>query len=250
MAPSVRRIVPRLLRRSRHLGHPALARRHATRPRSSRSAPTWPGGGARRRSTPRRAPPARSKCVVDDLREEFVRDFVFPMFRAGAIYEGQLPARHVDRAAADRQAPGRDRARGGRRRRRPRRHRQGQRPGALRAHVRRAGARADRHRAVARMGLQGTRRPDRLRRARSAFPITVTAREALLERPQPAARELRGRHPRGPVARAVRRHVPAHGGARGRRPTAPRTIEIELEAGVPVAVERRAPVAGGAARRA
>ncbi len=29
------------------------------------------------------------KCVVDDLREEFVRDFVFPMFRAGALYEGQ-----------------------------------------------------------------------------------------------------------------------------------------------------------------
>ena len=27
--------------------------------------------------------------MVDDLREEFVRDFVFPMFRAGAIYEGQ-----------------------------------------------------------------------------------------------------------------------------------------------------------------
>src|SRR5499427_5320807 len=30
-----------------------------------------------------------TKTVVDDLREEFVRDFVFPMFRAGAIYEGQ-----------------------------------------------------------------------------------------------------------------------------------------------------------------
>jgi argininosuccinate synthase len=30
-----------------------------------------------------------TKCVVDDLREEFVRDFVFPMFRAAAIYEGQ-----------------------------------------------------------------------------------------------------------------------------------------------------------------
>ncbi|HWP67248.1 MAG TPA: argininosuccinate synthase [Candidatus Limnocylindria bacterium] len=27
------------------------------------------------------------KCVVEDLREEFVRDFVFPMLRAGAIYE-------------------------------------------------------------------------------------------------------------------------------------------------------------------
>jgi argininosuccinate synthase len=28
-------------------------------------------------------------CEIDDLREEFVRDYVFPMFRAGAIYEGQ-----------------------------------------------------------------------------------------------------------------------------------------------------------------
>src|SRR6267143_3102075 len=30
-----------------------------------------------------------SKCVVDDLQEEFSRDFIFPMFQAGAIYEGQ-----------------------------------------------------------------------------------------------------------------------------------------------------------------
>src|SRR5499433_858665 len=30
-----------------------------------------------------------TKCIVEDLREEFVRDFVFPMFRAGAFYEGQ-----------------------------------------------------------------------------------------------------------------------------------------------------------------
>ncbi len=41
--------------------------------------------------------PARKKAemlgikeiFVDDLREEFVRDFVFPMFRANAVYEGQ-----------------------------------------------------------------------------------------------------------------------------------------------------------------
>src|SRR5215510_476548 len=26
---------------------------------------------------------------IEDLREEFVRDFVFPMFRANALYEGQ-----------------------------------------------------------------------------------------------------------------------------------------------------------------
>jgi argininosuccinate synthase len=41
--------------------------------------------------------PARTKAkaagvaqiYIDDLREEFVRDFVFPMFRANAIYEGE-----------------------------------------------------------------------------------------------------------------------------------------------------------------
>jgi argininosuccinate synthase len=30
-----------------------------------------------------------TKCIVDDLREEFARDFIFPMMQAGAIYEGQ-----------------------------------------------------------------------------------------------------------------------------------------------------------------
>ncbi|HTT08211.1 MAG TPA: argininosuccinate synthase, partial [Gammaproteobacteria bacterium] len=29
------------------------------------------------------------KIYIDDLKEEFVRDFVFPMFRANAIYEGE-----------------------------------------------------------------------------------------------------------------------------------------------------------------
>ena len=30
-----------------------------------------------------------SKCYVEDLKEEFVRDFVFPMFRANTLYEGR-----------------------------------------------------------------------------------------------------------------------------------------------------------------
>ena len=30
-----------------------------------------------------------SKCIIEDLRDEFARDFIFPMFQAGAIYEGQ-----------------------------------------------------------------------------------------------------------------------------------------------------------------
>ena len=29
-----------------------------------------------------------SEIFIEDLREEFVRDFVFPMFRANALYEG------------------------------------------------------------------------------------------------------------------------------------------------------------------
>ena len=41
--------------------------------------------------------PARAKAkkmgvkeiFIDDLKEEFVRDFVFPMFRANALYEGE-----------------------------------------------------------------------------------------------------------------------------------------------------------------
>jgi len=41
--------------------------------------------------------PARTKAeqlgvkeiYIDDLREEFVRDFVFPMFRSNAVYEGE-----------------------------------------------------------------------------------------------------------------------------------------------------------------
>ena len=30
-----------------------------------------------------------TKCIIEDLREEFASDFIFPMFQAGAIYEGQ-----------------------------------------------------------------------------------------------------------------------------------------------------------------
>src|SRR5712675_2014506 len=30
-----------------------------------------------------------SKIHIDDLQEEFARDFIFPMIQAGAIYEGQ-----------------------------------------------------------------------------------------------------------------------------------------------------------------
>ena len=93
--------------------------------------------------------PARAKArmlgvrevFVEDLREEFVRDFVFPLFRANALYEGAYPARHLHRAPADRQAPDRDRGGHRRGRRRPWRDGQGQRPGPVRARLLRAQSR-------------------------------------------------------------------------------------------------------------
>src|SRR5205085_12573872 len=52
--------------------------------------------------------PARQKALllgikpenifVEDVREEFVRDYVFPVFRANAVYEGQyLPGTSIAR---------------------------------------------------------------------------------------------------------------------------------------------------------
>ena len=104
--------------------------------------------------------PARKKAellgikeiFVEDLREEFVRDFVFPMFRANALYEGVyllgtsiarplIAKRQIEIAkltGADAVAPWR--------------HRQGQRPGALRADLLCAQPRHQGDRALARMG--------------------------------------------------------------------------------------------------
>ena len=94
--------------------------------------------------------PARAKALqfgikpenifIDDLREEFVRDFVFPMFRANTIYEGEyllgtsiarplIAKRQIEIAratGADAVSHGGDR--------------QGQRPGPLRARLLRTDA--------------------------------------------------------------------------------------------------------------
>ncbi len=90
-----------------------------------------------------------SKLYIVDLREEFARDFVFPMLRANAVYEGYyllgtsiarpvIAKKLVEIArkeGADAVAPWR--------------HRQGQRPGALRVDLRAARAGSEDHRAVA-----------------------------------------------------------------------------------------------------
>ncbi len=59
--------------------------------KSSLSSPIWGrrgASGSSRQGARHRAVKAR----VEDLREEFVRDFVFPAFRANSVYEGPIPA--------------------------------------------------------------------------------------------------------------------------------------------------------------
>ena len=144
-----------------------------------------------------------AQIFVDDLREEFVGDFVFPMFRANALYEGAyLLGTSIARPLiAKRQI---EIARDGRRRRgRPRRHRQGQRPGPLRARLLRAGARHQGHRAVARMGSDLAHAPPRLcRPAPDPDRPRQARRGAVFGRCQSAARLGRGQGARRPVGRA------------------------------------------------
>ena len=73
-----------------HVDHPALAagdlrlhggdvhRRHRPGGRTGAGPGQGPGHGRRAR-----------RDLIEDLREEFARDFVFPMFRANAVYEGE-----------------------------------------------------------------------------------------------------------------------------------------------------------------
>ena len=135
--------------------------------------------------------PARKKAkmlgvkqiFIEDLREEFVRDFVFPMFRANAVYEGEyllgtsiarpLIAKRLVEIARKTGADAIS----------PRRDRQGQRPGALRARRLRADAGRQDHRAVARVG------PDR--RARSCSPTPRSTASRSISRSARAARPTR-----------------------------------------------------------
>ena len=82
----------------------------------------------------------------------------------------QVPARHLDRAPAHREAAGRGRAPRRRRRARARLHRQGQRPGALRADLHGARAGPPGHRA---RGASGT---SAAARTRSTTPPRATSR--------------------------------------------------------------------------
>ena len=196
--------------------------------RSSPSPPT----SARARSWSRRARKAEmlgikpENIFIEDLREEFVRDYVFPMFRANALYEGvYLLGTSIARPLIAKTQI--EIARGRRRRRRlPRRHRQGQRPGPLRAHLLRAGAGHPDHRALARVELQEPRAADRVRReAPDPRRQGQARRGAVLDGRQPAAHpptRARCWRTRRSSRRPTSTGAPSRrGGARPGRPRSP-----------------------------
>ncbi len=120
-----------------------------------------------------------SKIYIDDLQEEFARDFIFPMMQAGAIYENQyflgtsiarplIAKRMVEIARA-----------GKGRRGRARRDRERERPGAVRTDGRGAGAGAGGHRAVA-----GRAVSQRISRARGDDRLTASEENSRCRRPR------------------------------------------------------------------
>ena len=157
---------------------------------------------------------------VEDLREEFVRDYVFPMFRANAVYEGvyllgtsiarPLIAKKqieiAEKVGADAVCSWCDR--------------QGQRPGALRARLLRAQARHPDHRALAGMGSDQPHKADRIRRgAPDPDPEGQARRGAVLGRRQPSALVLRRQGAGGPGRRSREHRLSAHASRPKRRPT-------------------------------
>ena len=103
------------------------------------------------------------KAVVLDLRDEFVREYVYPTVRAGAIYEhkyllGTSIARPVIAKHQVAVALAEGAGSGG-----PRLHRQGKRPGTFRARVPGARARSQGHRSLAGVDTEVARRLSRLR---------------------------------------------------------------------------------------
>ena len=130
---------------------------------------------------------------IEDLREEFVRDYVFPMFRANAVYEGvyllgtsiarPLIAKKqieiAERLGADAVCHG---ATG-----------KGNDQVRFELGYYALKPRCDRHRPLARMGSQEPRTTDRFRRAAPDSDLQGQARrEPVLRGREPSSRLLRG----------------------------------------------------------
>jgi hypothetical protein len=142
----------------------------------TRKSSAWRRTSARARSCGTRAPRApagRSALVVEDLRESVrARGHLADAARRRDL-RAQVPARHVHGAADHRAQPGAAGVKARRGGARARLHGEGQRPGALRADVRRVRAAPEGHRAVARVGHPLARGRHQLRGARGIdVPVT------------------------------------------------------------------------------
>ena len=189
------------------------------------------------RSARRRSRTGASKVFVEDLKEEFVTDFIFPAFKANAIYEG----RYLLGTALARPLIAKRRSRS---RRREGAHfvahgatGQGQRPGALRARLLRAGSGDRGARPLEDAGVpapQFAGRPDLLAFAEEhGIDVQAHARQAVQRGREPAAHQPRGRRPRGPGPRRDRGRLLADRLARRTRPTRPTRIVITFKDGDP-----------------
>ena len=181
------------------------------------------------------------EIYIDDLREEFVRDYVFPMFRANAIYEGVyllgtsiarplIAKRQIEIAeevGADAvchgaTGKGNDQVRF-----------------ELGYYALQAGHQG--HRALARMGPDQSRTDliDYAEKHQIPVPKDKRGESAVLRRRQPAAHLVRGQGARGPVVEARRttsdpqRTVDAG----WTRPTPRPMSSIDFEQGDPVAID-------------
>lgn len=160
--------------------------------------------------------PARAKAramgvkeiYIDDLREEFVRDFVYPMFRANTVYEGEyllgtsiarpLIAKRLIEIANETGADAISHGATGKGNDQVRFE-----PGRLRAEARRQGDRA-----LARVGPAVPREADGLcREARHPDRAPRQEEVAVLDGRQPPAYLLRRRRAGRYLDRARRRHV-------------------------------------------
>ena len=185
----------------------------AARPRGRR------GRGAGRR---RRAPssPTSTSC---------------PRIHANALYEGKYPlVSALSRPVIAKHLVAR-RPRVRRRRGRPRLHRQGQRPGAVRGVGARARARPRGARAGAGVGLH-PRRQHRLR-GQARHPDQRHQEEPVLDRREPLGPRHRVRDDRGPVGLAARSTPTRSRRTSPTRPASAREVVVRFEQGVPVALD-------------
>ena len=188
-----------------------------------------------------------SKFYIDDLQEEFARDFIFPMIQAGAIYESQyllgtsiarpLIAKGMIEIAkkekADAIAHGAT----------------GKGNDQVRFELTAAAPRARTCRSSPRGATRRFRDqfPGRAEMIayceKKRIPVQASRQEAVLDGPQPPAHLLRGRHPRRPVDGRLRAeeqgHVQAERRARGRARQA-EYVTLDFKKGNCVAVNGKA----------